>query len=438
MRKKIATVTTGICLAGMIAFAAQAYTGNVLPAVTVIKNEIDWVAQSNEIDQLTLADVNDNSAYTLCEKYLDLLARDEISLSDYTTIINKISTKFSSLGMPFDKSTYLYKGQYRQYMTELKSGKYDNLVKTLASENQASIPKGLELTSSQKLILEMAKHVGSRWANGIGISGGTNLRYSQTMYPKYTSDLTGETYTVRPDCSGFIYTVLRELGCTEFQNYSSVPNTQTFTGLAGSGELALDPRLEVIPFSPEALQPGDIMVASKNERLTCWGTNIPYVTADGYPIRKGHTEIFVRWVDPNASHTVTTVTNVAPQAPQETEQNTEPQTTQQSTPQTTQQTEQEVGPGYVAETVEEIVPETPEESAQSDALDIILAEDDNNNGVQVKETTQSAVMEVYSWGSTGQVETSFVNANQYTPLNSTKAYNYSYIIRWRGGYDLWQ
>lgn len=357
-------------------------------AIEAVKNEVDWQSQSEqELAALTIENVEQYSAYEMCEKYLNLLERKEITLEQYNRIIRNIDTKYRQLGKTFDSSVYLHKGEYQNYMTELQSGKYDNLVKTLSAKRSVSVPKGMDITSSQALILEMAKHVGTRWANGEGVSGEQNLRYSQTNYPEYTSDITGETYTVRTDCSGFVYTLLRELGCSYFQDSSSVPNTQTFTRLCGDGTLSLDPRLVVLPFDINSLQPGDIMVASKNERLTRWGTNEPLLTASGLPIRRGHTEVFVKWANQQPAELLQAVDGSHP--------------------------------GSQTSTQQVSIASSAEASRSQD-------------------TDDKRVMEVYSWGSTSQVERSFTDKTQYIPLESAKDYNYTYIIRFIGGYDLWQ
>ena len=94
--------------------------------IEAVKNEVDWQSQSEqELAALTSENVEQYSAYEMCEKYLNLLERKEITLEQYNRIIRNIDTKYRQLGKTFDSSVYLHKGEYQNYMTELQSGKYD-------------------------------------------------------------------------------------------------------------------------------------------------------------------------------------------------------------------------------------------------------------------------------------------------------------------------
>lgn len=315
-----------------------------------------WLTEcKRELEYINEETVKQHSPYLLSEKYLNLLTNGDITQQDYEECIRSIARKFNGYSIPFDKDLYIHKGAYQSYIADLTSGRYNNLVDILKAERGLSVPSNKILTSSQALVLEMTRHTGVRWASGLGIANNEPLRYSQTKYTSYTSDITGDTFSIRPDCSGFVYTILRELGCdrVKYRHAGDGYNTQSLVDLCSSGELSLDPRIKVIPFNVNELKPGDIMVASVDERLTRWGTNTPYVNSEGNPIRKGHTEVFIEWASPEAEEAKTT-------------------------------------------------------------------------------------MYVYSWGSTSQVNAQFVDADTYKPLLKNNPYNYTYIIRFIGGYDLWQ
>ena len=56
--------------------------------IEAVKNEVDWQSQSEqELAALTSENVEQYSAYEMCEKYLNLLERKEITLEQYNRII---------------------------------------------------------------------------------------------------------------------------------------------------------------------------------------------------------------------------------------------------------------------------------------------------------------------------------------------------------------
>lgn len=266
--------------------------------------KVDWIQECvKSAQQLTSETATKEQWSYLHEKYLALLTNEDISLEQYQTCLKILSTAFKGYGLGESQGSYEDNGVSQYYAQQLRQGVVNKLYAKLREGGY--LPEYPTKSKSEALMLGLAQYTAFRWANGQGIENGENLRYSQTSQAGYQSDLTGERYVIRPDCSGLVFTLLKELGCRGLESRNiQGSNTQTLVTLCRNGELAKDPRIKVLEFDPNILQSGDIMVTSVDEPLTVFGTAEPYTTELGTPIRKGHTEVFVDWADQSTNETL--------------------------------------------------------------------------------------------------------------------------------------
>lgn len=112
---------------------------------------------------------------------------------------------------------------------------------------------------------------------------------SHTYYPGLDIRMNSNdstSYKIRPDCSGFVGTVLREYGIKLFQEQAFQDIMSEARGISDIGttfmvahidDLKKDPKLEVLDFDINILQDGDIMIRMPGQ--------------NGY--KGGHVEVFI-------------------------------------------------------------------------------------------------------------------------------------------------
>jgi hypothetical protein len=213
---------------------------------------------------------------------------EKIDMFTFKQILSMLEYTYNKYGVYSDKNEYLRLYQNEFYQHSWEDGIYDKYMASILGYGNLGNPYGYKATVSGDMVLAVA----DSWTKG---TSGEKLRYSQTQESLYTSVISDKQFIVRPDCTGFCYTVLKELGCTVID--SETLNEGFYSGsmvrMCRSGEFETDPNIQVLPFDVNILQAGDIMVTAKTERLTKWGTTEAY---DGV---EGHAEIFVGFPDEN-------------------------------------------------------------------------------------------------------------------------------------------
>lgn len=244
-------------------------------------------------------DVNTATEENLINAYARagyLYETEKIDVYTFRQILNMLEYSYSQFMVYVSKDSYLQSYMNAYYQHSWDKGVYQDYVSTVLGYGNLGNPYGYNATASGEALLATAYAVGSSWARGESTS--YPLRYSQTSFPLYTSVISNQQFTVRPDCTGFCYTVLKELGC---QSADAVDDGIFYSGsmvtACEDGTFEADPNLEVIPFAVEELQPGDIMVTSHAKSITSWNSDAPHSS-------QGHAEIFVGFPDPNNHSTI--------------------------------------------------------------------------------------------------------------------------------------
>lgn len=226
---------------------------------------------------------------------------EKLDMFTFKQILCMLEYSYKEFGVYKDKNDYLREYQNNYYQYAWDTGVYDEYIASMWGYGSLGNPYGYKTTPNGDMVLATAYAVADSWSKG---ASGEVLRYSQTNTSIYNSVISDRVFRVRPDCTGFCYTVLRELGCTIVDSGRLCEGfySGSMVSMCRSGEMETDPNLQVYPFDVEILQPGDIMVAAKTDRLTRWGTT------EDFPESHGHAEIFVGFPDEN-NHSVVDVWN---------------------------------------------------------------------------------------------------------------------------------
>ena len=219
-----------------------------------------------------------------------LYETEKIDAYTFRQILNMLEYSYSQFGVYVSKDSYLESYMNAYYMHSMDRGVYQDYISTILGYGSLGNPYHYDATTSGEVLLATAYAVASSWARGE--STAEPLRYSQSQSPMYTSPITGEQFEVRPDCTGFCYTVLRELGVQVDLIDSGIFWSGSLVDACDAGALDADPLVEVIPFSVDELQPGDIMVTSWDKTVKVWNGDAIYGS-------HGHAEIFVGFPDEN-------------------------------------------------------------------------------------------------------------------------------------------
>lgn len=216
----------------------------------------------------------------------------KLDMYDLKKVLYELEYTYSNLGINIDKNVYLAKFQQENYQENWNLGTYDKYLESIWGYGNLGNPYNYKATHSGEMVLATAYAVAESWTKG---TSGEPLRYSQTSFSMYSSRISDKVFKVRPDCTGFCYTILKELGCTIIDSESCEDGFYSgrMINMCKSGEMETDPNLLVLPFNVNSLRPGDIMVTSKTETLTRWGTQ------EYYSSREGHAEVFVGFPDEN-------------------------------------------------------------------------------------------------------------------------------------------
>lgn len=217
---------------------------------------------------------------------------NKIDMFTFKQILCMLEYTYEQVGVYSDKNEYLRLYQNELYQHSWDEGVYDEYMASILGYGNLGNPYSYTTTPSGDMVLATAYAVADSWTKG---TSGEQLRYSQSQWSVYDSVISDKVFKVRPDCTGFCYTVLKELGCTIVDSELLCEGfySGSMVEMCKNGEFESDPTIKVLPFDVNLLQPGDIMVASKTERLTQWGTTEPYNR------REGHAEIFVGFPDEN-------------------------------------------------------------------------------------------------------------------------------------------
>lgn len=230
-----------------------------------------------------------------------LYESESIDAYTFRQILNMLEYSYSQYGVYVAKDEYLKASMNAYYEHSWDRTSYSDYISTLFGYGNLGNPYGYNATPSGEILLATAYAVGSSWARGE--STNTPTRYDQGAFPLYTSVISNKQFTVRPDCTGFCYTILKELDCQSVDavDADGIFYSGSMVTACENGTFAADPNLEVLPFEVEALQPGDIMVTSDAKTVNFWGSDRKYG-------RNGHAEIFVGFPDEN-NHSIIDVWN---------------------------------------------------------------------------------------------------------------------------------
>lgn len=216
----------------------------------------------------------------------------KLDMYDLKKVLYELEYTYLNFGIFKDKNVYLAKFQKENYQENWNLGTYDKYLESIWGYGNLGNPYNYKSSHSGEMVLATAYAVAESWTKG---TSGEKLRYSQETYSIYSSQISDKVFQVRPDCTGFCYTILKELGCTIIDSESCKDGFYSgrMVNMCKSGEMETDPNLMVLPFNVNSLKPGDIMVTSKTETLTKWNTQ------ESYGAREGHAEVFVGFPDEN-------------------------------------------------------------------------------------------------------------------------------------------
>lgn len=217
---------------------------------------------------------------------------EKLDMFTFKQILCMLEYSYKEYGVIKDKNEYLKEYQNNYYQYAWDSGVYDEYIASMWGYGSLGNPYGYKTTPNGDMVLATAYAVADSWTKG---TSGEVLRYSQTSTSIYNSVISDKVFRVRPDCTGYCYTILKELGCTVIDSESLYEGfySGSMVRMCRTGEMESDPNLKVLPFNVEDLEPGDIMVAAASDRLTRWGTTEPFYESHG------HAEIFVGFPDEN-------------------------------------------------------------------------------------------------------------------------------------------
>lgn len=239
---------------------------------------------------------NDNASIEILEsKYQQagyLWKSEKIDMYTFNQILTMLEYTYKQYGVESDKNDYLKVYLNECYQHSWEVGIYDDYMSSIYGYGSLGNPYGYKATPSGDMVLATAYAVADSWTKG---TSGESLRYSQTKMSMYDSAISDKVFLIRPDCTGFCYTILKELGCKVVDTMTIRDGfySGSMVQMCRNGVFESDPTIKVIPFDVNQLEPGDIMVTAKTERLTRWGTT------ESYSGVEGHAEIFVGFPDEN-------------------------------------------------------------------------------------------------------------------------------------------